>query len=177
MPPKRRTSARVTNTDTTSTTANRTDTVPTMMDVDDTSELSFGETTNQGATTHTATLANSNTELGTNPVALQTVNSASNSTVASDTTVSSARMVVSEEEMKNKLQKDIEELRRQLYNATQASVITPIDNPSSEAMWSQECKLKTKLTRTIETYKSIFGSEPVTASTKLPIPPNLSLWQ
>jgi hypothetical protein len=174
MPPKKRTSARVTNTNSAT---DRTNTGLTMMDIDDTSELGFQETANQGATIHPAAQANPTTAPGTNPVAPQMVNSANNSALASDTTVGSARMVVSEEEMKTKLQTDIEELRRQLYNATQASVITPIDNPSSEAMWAQECKLRTKLTRTIETYKSIFGCEPVTASTKLPIPPNLSLWQ
>jgi hypothetical protein len=104
-------------------------------------------------------------------------NGTSQSIWASNTTIRSFRMVISDEEMKKQLQNDIADMKKEVYEALKATVITPATDPSYEAIWAHESKLKTKLNRTIETFKSMFGSDPLAASKALPIPPNLSIWQ
>jgi hypothetical protein len=156
----------------TTTTANQTN-APTnnadpdsiMTEVDNISELSTEEFLNQATVSNQAT----NGGIQWSP------NSTSQSIWASNTTVRSARMVISDEERKNQLQKDIADMKKETYKAFKATVITPATDPSYEAIWAHETKLKNKLNRTIKTFKSLFGSGPLTKSKTMPVPPNLSV--
>jgi hypothetical protein len=94
MSPRRRTSTTSAARDD-STANNETNTNSTMMDLDDTSELSTQESTNQASV--------STQEPTFDGAIQQTINGTSDSILASNTTVRSARMVISDEEMKNQL--------------------------------------------------------------------------
>jgi hypothetical protein len=97
-------------------------TAPTMMEIDDVSELSHNETSNYISEPVVPTNSGSNT-------ALESVDSTGNGTLASN-----ARMIISNEEMKIKLNQDIEALKRETFKAVQTTVLTPIHDPNYEAI-------------------------------------------
>jgi hypothetical protein len=140
-------------------------TAPTMMEIDDVSELSHNETSNYVSEPVVPTNSGSNTTL-------ESVDSTGNGTLASN-----ARMVISNEEMKIKLNQDIEALKREIFKAVQTTVLTPIHDPNYEAIWARESKLNIKMERLTKTYKNLFGCDPTLDSKTLPAPSNLLLWQ
>ncbi|KAG1023893.1 hypothetical protein G6F43_014187 [Rhizopus delemar] len=57
------------------------------------------------------------------------------------------------------------------------AVVTSVDDPNFDNIWAREVKLKDKLNKATETYKSMFGCDPIAVDKTLTIPPNLTLWQ
>ncbi|KAG1531668.1 hypothetical protein G6F46_013265 [Rhizopus delemar] len=151
-----------------------------MMDIDDdaTEDLS-NEDNNRDAVISSRHLDSRTTTTIMAPFGEQenNKNTDTNSVWANATTTRSFGKIISEEEMELKLKQDIRCLKQEVYNAVQMAVVTSVDDPNFDNIWAREFKLKDKLNKATETYKSMFGCDPIAVDKNLTVPPNLTLWQ
>ncbi|EIE82418.1 hypothetical protein RO3G_07123 [Rhizopus delemar RA 99-880] len=135
-----------------------------MMDIDDdaTEDLS-NEDNNRDAVISSRHLDSRTTTTIMAPFGEQenNKNTDTNSVWANATTTRSFGKIISEEEMELKLKQDIRCLKQEVYNAVQMAVVTSVDDPNFDNIWAREFKLKDKLNKATETYKSMFGCDPI----------------